>query len=80
MPQNADPRVVFEQNVNFINAMNALFVQQEVSFSMAVNTFSALSFQEFALRQSGMGVFVNEFYLILITEEFLGIYQFQVFS
>ena len=80
MPQNADPRVVFEQNVNFINAMNALFVQQEVSFSMAVNTFSALSFQEFALRQSGMGVFVNEFDLILITEEFLGIYQFQVFS
>ena len=62
MPQNGDPpRIVFEQNVNFINAMNALFVQQEVSFSMAVNQFSALSFQEFALRQSGMGVFVNEF-------------------
>lgn len=61
MPQNGDPRVMFEQNLNFINAMNALFVQQEVSFSMAVNQFSALSFQEFALRQSGMGVFDNEF-------------------
>ena len=61
MPQNGDPRVLFQQNVNFINTMNALFVQQEVSFSMAVNQFSALSFQEFALRQSGMGVFDNEF-------------------
>ena len=61
MPQNGNPRIMFEQNVNFINAMNALFVQQEVSFSMAVNQFSALSFQEFALRQSGMGVFDNEF-------------------
>ena len=61
MPQNADPRVVFEQNVNFINAMNALYVQQEVGFFMTVNQFSALSFQEFALRQSGMGVFANEF-------------------
>ena len=61
MPQNGNPRIMFEQNVNFINAMNALFVQQEVSFSMAVNQFSALSFQEFALRQSGMGVFNNQF-------------------
>ena len=61
MPQNGNPRVMFEQNINFINAMNALFVQQEVGFSMAVNQFSALSFQEFALRQSGMGVFVNDF-------------------
>ena len=61
MPQNGDPRVMFEQNLNFVNAMNALFVQQEVSFSMAVNQFSALSFQEFALRQSGMGLFDNEF-------------------
>ena len=61
MPQNGDPRIMFEQNVNFINTMNALFVQQELSFSLAVNQFSALSFQEFALRQSGMGVFDNEF-------------------
>ena len=61
MPQNGNPRIMFEQNVNFINAMNALFVQQEVSFSMEVNQFSALSFQEFALRQSGMGVFDNQF-------------------
>ena len=61
MPQNGDPRLMFEQNVNFINAMNALFVQQEISFSMAVNQFTALSFQEFALRQSGMGVFSNQF-------------------
>ena len=61
MPQNGDPRIMFEQNVNFINAMNALFVQQEVGFSMAVNQFSALSFQEFAQRQSGMGIFNNQF-------------------
>lgn len=61
MPQNGDPRIAFEQNVNFINSMNALFVQQEVSFSMSVNQFSALSFQEFALRQSGMGVINNQF-------------------
>ena len=61
MPQNGDPRFMFEQNVNFINAMNALFVQQELSFSMAVNQFTALSFQEFAQRQSGMGVFSNQF-------------------
>ena len=61
MPQNGDPRVLFQQNVNFINTMNALFVQQEVSFSLAVNQFSALSFQEFALRQSGMGVISNQF-------------------
>ena len=61
MPQNGDPRLMFEQNVNFINAMNALFVQQELSFSMAVNQFTALSFQEFAQRQSGMGVFSNQF-------------------
>ena len=61
MPLNDNPRVTFEQNVNFINAMNALYVQQEVGFFMTVNPFSALSFQEFALRQSGMGVFANEF-------------------
>ena len=61
MPQIGNPSVMFAQNVNFINAMNVLFVQQEVSFSMAVNQFSALSFQEFSQRQSGMGVFDNEF-------------------
>ena len=59
MPQNGDPRAFFAENLNFINQMNLLFLQGETSFSMAVNPFSALSFQEFSARQSGMGVFNN---------------------
>lgn len=59
MPQNGDPRALFAENLNFINQMNLLFLQGETSFSMAVNPFSALSFQEFSARQSGMGVFNN---------------------
>ncbi len=83
MPQIGNPSVMFAQNVNFINAMNVLFVQQEVSFSMAVNQFSALSFQEFSLRQSGMGVFDNEFDARPEFDNrgvlrYLSIYKFQV--
>ena len=61
MPLNDNPRVTFEQNVNFINAMNAFFVEGQISYSLSVNSFTALSFEEFAQRQSGMGVFANNF-------------------
>ena len=61
MPQNGDPRALFAENINFINQMNLLFLQGETSFSLTVNPFAALSFQEFSERQSGMGVFNNNF-------------------
>ena len=61
MPQNGDPRALFADNLNFINTMNVLFLEGELTFSLAVNSFAALSFQEFALRQSGMGLFSNNF-------------------
>ena len=61
MPQNGDPRALFAENLNFINTMNVLFLEGELTFSLAVNSFAALSFQEFALRQSGMGLFSNNF-------------------
>ena len=41
--------------------MNAFFVEGQLSYSLSVNSFTALSFEEFAQRQSGMGVFANNF-------------------
>ena len=61
MPQNGDPRVLFESNVAIINSMNVLFLNGQLTYSVAVNAFAALSFQEFAQRQSGMGLFANNF-------------------
>ena len=61
MPQNGDPRVLFESNVAIINSMNVLFLNGQLTYSVAVNAFAALSFEEFALRQSGMGLFANNF-------------------
>ena len=61
MPQNGDPRILFESNLLTINAMNVAFLQGQLSYSVAVNAFSALSFTEFARRQSGMGLFANNF-------------------
>ena len=61
MPQNGDPRVMFTENVNFINSQNLAFLEGELTYSLSVNSFSALSFGEFAERQSGMGLFANNF-------------------
>ena len=61
MPQNGNPRVLFDSNLLTINAMNVAFLQGQLSYSVAVNAFSALSFTEFARRQSGMGLFANNF-------------------
>ena len=52
---------MFTENVNYINTQNLLFLEGELTYSLSVNSFSALSFEEFAERQSGMGLFVNNF-------------------
>ena len=59
MPQNGDPRILFANNLGIINSMNVLFLQGALTFSVAVNAFAALSFEEFAQRQGGMGLFAN---------------------
>ena len=61
MPRNGDPRALFTENLNYINTQNVLFLEGELTYSLSVNTFSALSFEEFAGGYSGMGVFSNEF-------------------
>ena len=61
MPRNGDPRALFTENVNFVNTQNVLFLEGELTYSLSMNSFSALSYQEFAERQSGMGVFANNF-------------------
>ena len=61
MPRTGDARALFTENVNFVNSMNVLFLEGELTYSLSVNSFSALSYQEFAERQSGMGVFANNF-------------------
>ena len=61
MPQNGDPRVAFQTNVAIINSMNVAFLSGQLTYSVAVNAFSALTFTEFALQQSGMGLFNNNF-------------------
>ena len=61
MPQNGDPRIAFETNVAIINSMNVAFLSGQLTYSVAVNAFSALTFTEFALQQSGMGLFNNNF-------------------
>ena len=52
---------MFNRNVNYINTQNLLFLEGELTYSLSVNSFSALSYQEFAERQSGMGIFSNAF-------------------
>ena len=61
MPQNGDPRILFTENINLINSMNVLFLEGELTYSLAVNEFAALSFEEFTQKQSGMGAFTNNF-------------------
>ena len=61
MPRNGDARALFTENVNFVNSMNVLFLEGELTYSLSMNSFSALSYQAIAERQSGMGVFTNNF-------------------
>ena len=61
MPRNGDPRALFSENVNYINTQNVLFLEGELTYSLSVNSFSALSFEEFAESTSGMGIFANNF-------------------
>ena len=61
MPKFGDPEALFMQNIQFINSQNVLFLEGELAYSLTVNSFAAISFREFSERQSGMGVFSNNF-------------------
>ena len=45
MPQNGDPSRLFAENINFMNTQNVLFLEGELTYSLAANSFSALSFE-----------------------------------
>ena len=61
MPEFGDPEALFMENIQFINSQNVLFLEGELAYSLTVNSFAAISFKEFAERQSGMGLFSNNF-------------------
>ena len=61
MPKSGDPEAIFRGNLEFINSQNVLFLEGELAYSLAVNSFAAISYKEFAERQGGMGVFSNNF-------------------
>ena len=61
MPELGDPEALFMENIQFINSQNVLFLEGELAYSLTVNSFAAISFKEFAQRQSGMGLFSNNF-------------------